>query len=83
MSRSGLDVDLLSPEIKGVELSPRPGLEDPTRRTAFARPVAMKVVRDSKFRHVFGNPSKESFQDLRLSSKPLAPRSPLKKRASR
>ncbi|CAE6967054.1 Coro6 [Symbiodinium sp. CCMP2456] len=31
----------------------------------------MKVVRDSKFRHVFGNATKESFQDLRLSSKPL------------
>ncbi|CAE7583051.1 Coro6 [Symbiodinium natans] len=31
----------------------------------------MKVVRDSKFRHVFGNATKENFQDLRLSSKPL------------
>eukprot|EP00438_Fugacium_kawagutii_P000338 Skav202892 [mRNA] locus=scaffold131:9458:10807:- [translate_table: standard] len=31
----------------------------------------MKVVRDSKFRHVFGNPTKETFQDLRISSKPL------------
>ncbi|CAJ1396547.1 unnamed protein product [Effrenium voratum] len=31
----------------------------------------MKVVRESKFRHVFGEASKENFQDLRLSSKPL------------
>mmetsp|Transcript_130214 Transcript_130214/g.291165 ORF Transcript_130214/g.291165 Transcript_130214/m.291165 type:complete len:459 (+) Transcript_130214:63-1439(+) len=29
----------------------------------------MKVVRDSKFRHVFGEPDKKTYEDLRLSSK--------------
>jgi len=29
----------------------------------------MKVVRDSKFRHVFGEPLKQKYEDLRLSSK--------------
>jgi len=29
----------------------------------------MKVVRDSKFRHVFGEPSKSTYQDIRLSTK--------------
>mmetsp|Transcript_49695 Transcript_49695/g.153472 ORF Transcript_49695/g.153472 Transcript_49695/m.153472 type:complete len:460 (-) Transcript_49695:81-1460(-) len=29
----------------------------------------MKVVRDSKFRHVFGEPQKQRYEDLRLSTK--------------